>query len=76
MTDHGFFQFTIPTNYTCRESAHHTKDIPSPISLAPSYPPLSQNGTFKPSDKAGAKCIFERICSVAVMERRNGEEEK
>lgn len=73
MTDHGSFQFTIPTNYTYMESVYHAKDIPSPISLALSY---FLRTTVKPSDRAGAKCIFERIYSLAVMERRNSGEEK
>lgn len=80
MTNHGLFQFIIPTNYTCREGAYHIKDIPSPISLtSPSPPPPTfpeRYITFKPLDKAEVKCIFEKIYSVAVMERRNSREEK
>lgn len=51
--------------------AFFTKDIPSPISLVSSYLTSSKRKLSKPSDKAGAKYVFERIYSAAVMEGRH-----
>lgn len=68
MTDHGFFQFSIPTNYTCKRLPSTQKIFPVQFFL-PYLTPLSQNNIVNLSDKAGAKCIFESIYGAAVMEK-------
>lgn len=74
MTDCGSIQFTIPTNYTSRGKLSSRKIFP--VQFLSSYLPSSKRKLSKPSDKAGAKYVFERIYSAALMEGRHSRGKK